>query len=238
MVRTIGAPHMCVTRWSRIAGKMSDGSTRRRQTCVRADGGHRPRVRPAAAMEHRQRPQVHAVRRQSEGERVAQRVEVSAAMVIDDALRVAGGARRVEQRDRIPLVARAGPGERRIAFGQQVLVAHGAELLAGGAFRIVDVDDERAAGRAARARPSSTGAYSASVMSDARAAVLEAERDRRGVEPHVERVEHGAERRAPRSALRAAPARWAPSRRRCRRGRRRARRARTPSRRQRASNSR
>jgi hypothetical protein len=31
---TIGAPHMCVTRWSRIAGKISAGSTRRRHTCV------------------------------------------------------------------------------------------------------------------------------------------------------------------------------------------------------------
>src|SRR5205823_4339933 len=34
MLSTIGAPHMCVTRCSRIAAKIRAGSTRRRHTCV------------------------------------------------------------------------------------------------------------------------------------------------------------------------------------------------------------
>ena len=34
MVSTVGAPHMCVTPCSTIIGKISAGSTARRQTCV------------------------------------------------------------------------------------------------------------------------------------------------------------------------------------------------------------
>ena len=76
-----------------------------------AGGGDGPRVRPAVAVEHRQRPQIHRRRRQRECECVAQRVEVRAAVVIDDALGIARRARRVEQRQRVPLVAR-GPATR------------------------------------------------------------------------------------------------------------------------------
>ena len=34
MLRTIGAPHMCVTRCSAMSRKIAAGSTLRRQTCV------------------------------------------------------------------------------------------------------------------------------------------------------------------------------------------------------------
>ena len=63
-------------------------------------------------------------------------------MVVDDALRVAGRARRVEQRERVPLVERPRPRERRVAFGEQRLLADAAEPLAARALRIVDVDDD------------------------------------------------------------------------------------------------
>jgi hypothetical protein len=66
--------------------------------------------------------------------------------MVDDALRVAGRARRVEQRERVPLVERPRPRERRVAFGEQRLVADAAEPLAARALRIVDVDDEDIAG--------------------------------------------------------------------------------------------
>ena len=71
-----------------------------------ARGGHRPGVGPAAAVEHRQRPQIDRARREPEGERVAERVQVRAAMVVDHALGIARRARGVEERQRIPFVER------------------------------------------------------------------------------------------------------------------------------------
>ena len=59
---TIGAPHRCVTRC--VADRREDqrgiDAAQAHVRCARR--GDRPRVRPAAAVEHRQRPQVHAVR--------------------------------------------------------------------------------------------------------------------------------------------------------------------------------
>ena len=60
----------------------------------RGDG---PRIRPAVAVEHRQRPQINAIGIKTKRKRVAERVQVRAAMVIDDALRIAGRSRRVQQ---------------------------------------------------------------------------------------------------------------------------------------------
>ncbi len=66
-------------------------------------------------------------------------------MVIDDALRIAGGAGGVVERDRAAFVGRRRPGEVRIARRDEVLVLDLAEPLARpGVERIVDVDDERA----------------------------------------------------------------------------------------------
>ena len=81
-----------------------------------------PREAPAVAVEHRQSPQIDRELRHAPDEDVADRVQVRAAVVIDHALRVAGGARGVVQRDRLPLVGREDGCCRRIAFGQQRLV--------------------------------------------------------------------------------------------------------------------
>ena len=67
---------------------------------------HRPGEAPAVAVEHRQRPQVDAVPRHVPGDDVADRGEVGAAVVDDDALRVARRARGVVERDGLPLVGR------------------------------------------------------------------------------------------------------------------------------------
>src|SRR5438046_2927289 len=65
------------------------------QAHVRATRGcHGPRVRPAIAMKHRQRPQVNAVGGQAKRERIAERIQIGATMVIDDALRIARRPRR------------------------------------------------------------------------------------------------------------------------------------------------
>ena len=69
-----------------------------------AGRGDRPRVRPAVAVEHRQRPQVGAARRQAGLGDHAERVQVGAAVVGHDALRAARGAGRVVDREQRALV--------------------------------------------------------------------------------------------------------------------------------------
>ena len=100
------------------------GSINLAQADIRARvGGHGPGESPAVAVEHRQRPQVHRVLRHAPGDDVADGVQVRAAVVVDDALGVAGRARGVVQRDGVPLVLRPQPGELRVALLQQRLVA-------------------------------------------------------------------------------------------------------------------
>ena len=105
---------------------------------------HRPREAPAVAVEHRQRPQIDRLRRQRPRHDVADRFQERAAVVIDHALRIAGGARGVVERDRAALVGWRRPREVRIAAGDEVLVLDLAEPLARpGVERIVDVDHQR-----------------------------------------------------------------------------------------------
>ncbi|MNL81194.1 hypothetical protein D3C87_2082310 [compost metagenome] len=55
-------------------------------------GGDGPGVAPAVAVEHRQGPEIDRVVAHGPGHLVAQGVEVGAAVVVDHALGVAGGA--------------------------------------------------------------------------------------------------------------------------------------------------
>ena len=64
-------------------------------------------------------------------------------MVIDNALRITGGARGVVQGDGIPLVVGQLPGEIGLAFVQQGLVILFAERFAAGEFRVEGIDDDR-----------------------------------------------------------------------------------------------
>ena len=69
------------------------GRAHRAQANMRADHGRdRPGEAPAVAMEHRQRPQINRVLAHAAGQHIALRQQIRAAMVIDHALRVAGGA--------------------------------------------------------------------------------------------------------------------------------------------------
>ena len=86
-------------------------------------------------------------------------------MVIDDALRVAGGARGVVERDRLPLVGRVQRREVRIAVGEEGLVVELAQALAARAFGIVDVDHQRLAGPVCASASFINGASSVSVSS-------------------------------------------------------------------------
>ena len=92
---------------------MALASTLRRHTFTpgaRRDG---PRKAPAVAVEHGQRPQVHRVLGHVPFEDVGDGVHRRAAVVIDHALGVAGGAAGVVQRDGIPFVGGQLPFEGR-----------------------------------------------------------------------------------------------------------------------------
>ena len=119
--------------------------------------GHRPREAPAVAVEHRQRPQVHRMPRHAPVDDVRQRIQVRAAMVIDDALRIAGRAGRVVERDRIPFVGGRLPCEIGIALCDERLVIRFAQQVSAGSERIDDVDDERLRSRARERRARSSG---------------------------------------------------------------------------------
>ena len=151
----------------------------RAQADVRARRrGHRPREAPAVAVEHRQRPQVDRVVAELGLDHLAERVQVRAAVRVDDALRAAGRARGVVDRDRLLLVAQQRRHARRVARGDQrlVLVTQPHDLDAGGRLgrqRLeLGVDEQHA-----------------------RSGVLEDVADLRGAQPHVDRHEHAAGRR-------------------------------------------
>src|SRR5277367_7066923 len=79
------------------------------------------------------------------GDDVADREQIRAAMMVDDALGIAGRARRVVERDRVPFVARGLALISFVALGDQRLIVEAAEPLARAVvFRVVVVDDERA----------------------------------------------------------------------------------------------
>ena len=101
-------------------------------------GAHRrdrPRIGPAVAVEHRERPQVARARRQARLGDHAQRVQVGAAVVGHHALRAAGRARGVVDRDQRALVLGALEVDR-VGVGEQLLVV-------GVLVALLDPDDPR-----------------------------------------------------------------------------------------------
>ncbi|MNQ31925.1 hypothetical protein D3C85_453080 [compost metagenome] len=157
----------------------------------RGDG---PRVAPAVAVEHRQGPQVDGVVAHRPGHLVAHGVEVGAAVVVDDALGVAGGTGGVVETDGVPLVLRPLPGELGVALGEEGLVVEVADRLALAVFGIVDVDHQRrvvehADGGVDHCMELTVGDQYLGL------AVLEHEGDGLGVQAHVEGVEHRADHR-------------------------------------------
>ena len=160
--------------------------------CLDAD---RPGKAPAVAMEHRQRPEIDRVARHVGGDDVAGREQVRAAMVVDDALGIAGGARGVVERNRVPFVVRRGALIGFVALGDERLIVESAEPSARTVvFRVVIVDDQRPGlgqlqGRADHARKFAVDNERLGL------AMIEHEGDRGRVEAGVERIEHGAAHR-------------------------------------------
>src|ERR1700691_6355873 len=79
------------------------------------------------------------------GDDVADREQIGTTMRVDDALGIAGRARGVVERDRVPFVARGRALISFVALGDQRLVVEAAEPLARAVvLRVVVADDERA----------------------------------------------------------------------------------------------
>ena len=105
-------------------------------------GGDGPGETPAVAMEHRQRPEINRVGRHGPDHHVADGVQEGAAVMVDDALRVAGGAGCVIQRTGVPFVSGPLPRVFGIAACDEVLVFHGAEERSAVIGGVIDIDNE------------------------------------------------------------------------------------------------
>ncbi len=158
-----------------------------------ADRGHGPGEGPAVAVEHRQGPEIDRARIEAEDQGAAHGVQEGAAVVIDDALGIAGRARGVAERDRVPFVRGRRPVERGIARRQQRLVVHDPEALAR-CRRIDDVDDDDIATGMGQRLPDHRCQLGIR-QQHLGLAMLQDEADRGPVEPGVEGVEHGTQHR-------------------------------------------
>jgi hypothetical protein len=158
---------------------------------------HGPRKAPTVAVEHRQRPQVGGVRRHAPRDDVAGGVQVGAAMVVDHTLGIAGRAGRVVQSDGIPFVAGQPPRIGRIAAGQEILVVQVAQRLARRGGFVFDLDHQRTGLRQQCQRLFDHRGELPVRQQHARAAMLQHERDRLGIQARIQGVEHGAAHRHP-----------------------------------------
>ena len=129
------------------------------------------------------------------GQHIADRQQIRTAMVIDHALRIAGGARRIVQRDRVPFVVRHLPDEIRIAAGEEILILDRAQSFALAAvLGIVIIDHQRLH----LGEPQRLLHHLGELAVDDQhlgLSMIELESDHRGVEPRIDGVEHRAAHR-------------------------------------------
>src|SRR5439155_24676246 len=135
------------------------------------------------AVEDRQGPETDRMPVEPKGDRVAGGVEIGAAVVVDDALRVAGGAGGVVERDRAPFVLRRRPGRRRIALGEKRLVLGAAER--GAIVAVSDLDERDGAAQLAQRLAREPAEFAIDDQELGRT-VAEDEPDRAGIEPVIE----------------------------------------------------
>src|SRR5262249_43711859 len=117
---TIGAPQRCVTSWRAMASYIPGARTWRRHTSG-------PPTTANVPGKHHPLPEIDAMLAHAAGEHIADGEEISAAVVIDHALGIAGGARSIVERDRVPLVVGHFPSEVRIARREKILVVDHAQ---------------------------------------------------------------------------------------------------------------
>src|ERR1700742_338534 len=73
------------------------------------DRSHGPGICPPVAMKHRKGPQIDRIPIETESDCVAERIQKSPTVVIDNTLRMACGTRGVVECDWLPFVDRLGP---------------------------------------------------------------------------------------------------------------------------------
>ena len=159
------------------------------------DDRDRPREAPAVAMEHRQRPQIHRMLAEIARQNIADGIEISAAVMGHDALRVTRGARGIAQRNRVPFIAGKSCSESRITRRDRRLVFELADPLAACKCRVVDVDDKGFWARHQRQRFGDHAGEFGIDENDFRAAMVELESDRGRIEPDVQCIQHRARHR-------------------------------------------
>jgi len=199
MRTTMGAPQRCVTRAATNASAIASAETSRRQTFAPPTAGSvqgkpqplqwnlpgrgvkkkRKMTVAGRRAAHGQRPEVAAgpvAAEAPEVDGVAEREDVGAAVVEHDALGPARRARRVVDRERVPLVPGAHEARARVAGRDEGLVG-----------RAGPADDDEARRVRERRERGAVGARVARVGDeDARLAVLEHVGDGRRVEPSVD----------------------------------------------------
>ncbi len=132
---------------------------------------------------------------------VAHGEQVRTAMVIDDALWIAGGAGGIIEGNGSPLVRGRQPRERRIARGEKTLVVQFAQRLAPGPrLRVVDIDDDDPASQLFEGRFDDVGEFPVG-DEDARVPVFEAVRDGRGIRAGIQGIQHRPRHRHPEMGL-------------------------------------
>ncbi len=128
------------------------------------------------------------------GEYIGDCIEKRAAVMGNDAFGVAGSARRVAERDRLPFVARQLPGEFGIAGCQEILVFNVTDPLAVLNRGIIDVYDERLIVELLQGRCDGRAELGVGEQY-AGAAVLQLKSYRVGVEANVDRMNDRARHR-------------------------------------------
>ena len=129
------------------------------------------------------------------GQDIADGIEIGAAVMGHDALRVARGARGIAQRNRVPFIAGTSCDEAGIARRDRRLVFDLTDPLAARKRRVVDIDDEGLWALHQRQRFRDHAAEFGIDQDDLRAAMVELEGDRGRIEPDVQRVQDGARHR-------------------------------------------
>ncbi len=149
----------------------------------------RPGKAPAVAMEHRQRPQIDGMLLHGCRDHIAHRQQIGPAMMEHHALRIAGGARRVVQRNRVPFIAGQRPFKSRIALGDEAFIFHFADARTfAGIFRIININHQRlclAQGKRALGQPGKFPVHD----QDFRFAMIQNKGDGRRIQPVIQRVD-------------------------------------------------